>query len=226
MPMWAQSYEKQSVQEYANCFAKGIVQTSVWRSDDGEDYYERYYPGFNRRRGLANACCFAVRESVKVMAADITQHEALRQHDHNVLRDELMNLGMPHEDIPSDTWLKMLNNEIVQVFLKRRKGYEFENYDVPPEYLEPDEYGKRYAIINSEVCAPVFEHKRQQVWMATFPIYSYPRVLKRDHFNGEISPGYPSYKQMYFAVIGDNVLRDSTKAGIKKEMNEALRRGW
>lgn len=226
MPMWVQSYEKQSVQEYANCFAKGIVQTNVWRSNDGDDYYERYYPGYNHRRSFANACCFVTRESVKVMAADITQHEALRQHDYNVLREELINIGIPHEDIPCDTWLKMLNNEIVQAFLKRRKGFEFDTTDMPPEYLEPDEFGRRYAIINGEACTTVFEHKKQQIWMATFPIYSYPRVLRREGYDGTIQPGYPSYKQMYYAIIGDNVLRDSTKAGIIKEVNSALRRGW
>jgi hypothetical protein len=226
MPMWVQSYEKQSVQEYANCFAKGIVQTNVWRTDDGDDYYERYYPGFNRRRSFANACCFVTRESVKVMAPDITQHEALRQHDYNVLREELINVGVPHEDIPCDTWLKMLNNEIVQTFLARRKEFEFDTMDMPPEYLEPDEFGRRYAIINGEACTTKFEHKKQQIWMATFPIYSYPRVLRRDHYDGEILPGYPSYKQMYYAVIGDDTLKDSTKAGIIKEVNSALRRGW
>ena len=226
MPMWVQSYEKQSVQEYANCFAKGIAHTSTWRDSDGNDYYERYYPGFYQRRSFTNACCFVTRESVKVMAPDITQHEALRQHDHNVLREELLNVGVPHEDIPCDTWLKMLNNEIVQVFLKRRKEYEFDTNDMPPEYLEPDEFGRRYALIGGEACTTIFEHKKQQIWMATFPIYSYPMLLKRDRYDGEILPGYPYYKQMYYAVIGDNVLRDSTKAGIIKEVNSALRRGW
>jgi hypothetical protein len=114
----------------------------------------------------------------------------------------------------------------VQTFLARRKEFEFDTMDMPPEYLEPDEFGRRYAIINGEACTTKFEHKKQQIWMATFPIYSYPRVLRRDHYDGEILPGYPSYKHIYYAVIGDDTLKDSTKAGIIKEVNSALRRGW
>ena len=224
MTMWVQSYEKQSVQECVSCFVNGKI-TPNFHGDEGDDFYERYYPGFYQRRRVVNACCYVIKECVKLMPIDISQHQALRQHDYNVLRGELIGLGVSHEDMPSDTWLKMLNNEIVQVFLKRRKGYEFENIDEPPEFLEPDEYNKRYVIINGEVCAPIFEHKTQQIWKATFPIYSYPRALRRENYAGEVQPGYPSYKQLYFAIIGDDILCDSTKARIIKKVNAALR-GW